>query len=236
MSLSEAVELLRSGSVKIPTVALTFDDGYQVNFLSLRSVTEATGIPVSLFVCTGFLEQTPLPHDQRRGQLSFPTLNGEQLGYLARNGVEIGSHTRTHFDCGTGDRVVLEEEIMGAKSDLQQRLGQRVRFFAFPFGKPRNISTIAMQLARSNYEYVLSCFGGENVTHAGCETHLLRKNLESDVWSLELTLQGVLDLHWNLKRILGWGEEAHEIQRVQALGRKALVHACGGGMNLGENN
>lgn len=218
VSLSEAVELLNSDAVQVPTVALSFDDGYQENFLTLRSVIEATGVPVSLFVCTSIIErQAEFSHDQTRGQHNFTALGWEQVAYLSRNGAEIGSHTCTHFDCGSSDGETLGQEIVGAKTDLQQRLGQRVRFFGFPFGQPENISAAAMQLAQSNYEYVLSSFGGENFAHAPRnETHLLRKSLPAGVWALELTLQGVLDVRRVLKRGLGWGAEAQEIARVQA--------------------
>ena len=40
VSLSEGVELVRTGAVKVPTVAITFDDGYADNFVNLRAVSE----------------------------------------------------------------------------------------------------------------------------------------------------------------------------------------------------
>src|SRR5437879_7989389 len=52
IGLSEGIELLRSDEVKVPCVALTFDDGYGDNFVSLRAVAEETGIPVALFLAT----------------------------------------------------------------------------------------------------------------------------------------------------------------------------------------
>jgi peptidoglycan/xylan/chitin deacetylase (PgdA/CDA1 family) len=219
VSLSEAVELLKSGEIHVPTVVLTFDDGYEENFLTLRSVVEATGVPVSIFVCTGVVEhQEEFSHDRAKGQSNFRALSWDQVAYLGNNGMEVGSHTRYHLNCGISDEGTLYEEIVGSKTDLQQRLGKRVRFFGFPFGEPENMSPHAMKLARSHYEYFLSCFGGENfASRANGRSHLLRQALESSTWELELALQGILDLRKRIKRRFGWGGEAQGIERVQTI-------------------
>jgi peptidoglycan/xylan/chitin deacetylase (PgdA/CDA1 family) len=209
VSLSEATELIRSGKVKEPTLVLTFDDGYQENFITLRAVTEATGIPVTCFVCTQIAErQGELDHDLRKNERNFLSMNWEQIAYLSRNGVEIGSHTRTHFDCGSSDVPTLREEIMGAKVDLEQHIDS-VRFFAFPYGKRENMSAEALELAAAEYEYSVSGLGGDNFPDSHrVQRHVLRKGLPQDVWELELTLQSILDLKWMLKRRLGIGREA----------------------------
>jgi len=223
VSLSQAIELLKSGVVQEPTVALSFDDGYQENFLTLRSVTQATGVPVSLFVCTNIIEsEAEFLHDQARGQHNFTALNWQQVLHLSRNGIEIGSHTRSHFDCGSHDTATLQRELVGAKADLQRRLGQRIRFFGFPFGKPENMSDEAVRMARSNYEYFLSCFGGENFADGPVgEAHLLRKSHPADLWELELTLQGALDLRQLIKQ--SWGGQAQEVARVRATALRSTV-------------
>jgi len=219
VSLSDAVELLKSSAIRVPTVAITFDDGYQENFLTLRSVVEATGLPVSMFVCTGLVEQhSEFPHDLVEGQRSFKALSWEEVAYLGNNGMEIGSHTRFHLNCGSTDEEALYAEIVGAKTDLQQHLRMRVRFFGFPFGEPENISPQAMKLAKSHYEYSLSCYGGENFASGpNGRTHLLRQGLESSTWELELALQGILDLRKRIQRRFGWGDEAQVIERFQAM-------------------
>ena len=204
VSLSAAADLLKSGKVKEPTVVLTFDDGYQENFFTLRAVTEATGIPTACFVCTQIAERHgEFDHDLRKKTRNFVSLNWEQIGYLSRNGVEIGSHTRTHLDCGTNDEAVLREEIVGARVDMEQHL-ESVRFFAFPYGRRENMSAQALALAAEEYEHSLSCLGGENFPDSRqTPRHLVRKGLPPDVWELELTLQSILGLRPMLKQKLG---------------------------------
>jgi len=196
VGLSEGIELLRSGEMRVPCVALTFDDGYGDNFVSLRAVAEETAIPVALFLPTQPIENhREFQHDLVRGISGFFPLTWEQIRYWNLRGGEFGSHTHSHFDCGYADRSRLEAEIIGSKNILETHLTKPVRFFAFPFGGRRNISSEAMQLAVFTYPHVLSDFGGENLPGIGRSNgHLFRKNFYSNLWELELELQSVFDL------------------------------------------
>jgi peptidoglycan/xylan/chitin deacetylase (PgdA/CDA1 family) len=131
-------------------------------------------------------------HDHRAGEPGFAPLTWEQVGRMHREGFEIGSHTRTHFDCGARDRARLEDEIVGSRRDLEARLGVPIELFSFPGGLPRNISAEAAGIATQTYRHVFSAFGGVNVPP--CETlHLKRAFHAGHLWDLELQLQGVLE-------------------------------------------
>lgn len=194
-SLTEAIEMLKTGTVKAPTVVLTFDDGYRDNYLNVRAVTEEMGIPASLFVCTGHVTlQKEFGHDLKVGQHNFLPLTWEQVVSLSKKGFEFGSHTRSHFDCGSTDLGALELEIVGSKADLEDRLGNKVNFFSFPWGQSANMSAPAVDLARAIYPYVFSAFGGANFPcPPGQLWHLRRIPHPNDLWELELSLQSVLD-------------------------------------------
>ena len=200
-SLSEAVALLESGRVDVPTAVLTFDDGYIDNFVSLRAVAEEAGIPVTLFIATQPVElRQEFRHDVENGVRGALPLTWNQLRHWTRENMEVGAHTRTHFNCGSTEPASLEWEIAGSKCDLEQRLGIPVKYFAFPFGQPDNISSTAFSMAKTYYQYVLSGFGGENYSKEGNRNpHLLRKNLYANMWELELDLQGVFDFVDRLK-------------------------------------
>lgn len=194
-SLGEAIEALQAKRVKVPTVVLTFDDGYQENFINLRAVAEETGITATLFICTEHASrQREFDHDRKRQQHNFPPLTWEQIRFLSRNGFEIGSHTRSHFDCGSTDVAVLRHEIEGSKEDLEKQLGHQVVFFAFPWGQPANMSQQAVQLAEATYAYIFSAHGGVNLpSRKRAPQRLLRCDHSNDLWELELQLQSVLE-------------------------------------------
>lgn len=195
-SLKEAIEMLKANRVEAPTVVLTFDDGYIDNFIDIRAVVEETGVPVTFFVCTGQVStQQPFQHDLKNREYGFLPFTWDQIRLLSQSGFEIGSHTRSHFDCGSANLEALREEIVGSKMDLQIHLGAPVSFFSFPWGLPANFSAPAVELAHATYPYIFSATGGENFPSPEGPCWFLRRSSHPpDLWELELLLQSILEL------------------------------------------
>ncbi len=163
VSLAEAQRRLREGNPR-PAVHITFDDGYAANCERAIPYLIAHDIPCTYFVTIGYIQRgVPFPHDvQRNRPLAINTV--DQLREMALAGIEIGAHTRTHADLG---KITLADqlfdEVVTAGDELQQLVGQRVRYFAFPYGLPQNLNVDAFQLAReAGYEAVCSAYGGYN--------------------------------------------------------------------------
>lgn len=57
MSVDEFVERLRTKTLPANAVALTFDDGYCDNLINARPVLARYGVPATLFLATGFIDQ-----------------------------------------------------------------------------------------------------------------------------------------------------------------------------------
>lgn len=164
VSLAEAQARIRSGSNRRPTVSITFDDGYAENCDYALPLLIERKVPLTYFVTTSaVLEGWPFPHDLAQGRY-LPANTPAQLRELAELGVEIGAHTRTHADLGQlRDPAQLRDEVVGARADLEDALGEPVRYFAFPFGQPRHMQPAAFQLAaEAGYEAVCSAYGGYN--------------------------------------------------------------------------
>lgn len=191
VSLTEAVRLVREGGNRVPTVAITFDDGYADNFLNLRAITEETGVPIGYFISTEHISNgREFAHDQLSNEPGFPPNTWEQIEFLKRCGYEIGSHTRNHADCGSTDEEFLRQEIVGSGEDIQQKLGPTAHF-SFPFGLPQNISGPAAEIACASYRNVFSAYRGGNF-HTEARQILKRGSFPHTVWELELQLQSVL--------------------------------------------
>jgi peptidoglycan/xylan/chitin deacetylase (PgdA/CDA1 family) len=195
-TLEEAVTMLETGRVPMPTVVLTLDDGYADNFLGLRAIVEDSGVPVAMFVSTELVrQQCEFAHDANANLHGFLPLTEEQLVQMSRSGFEVGSHTQSHFDCGSSDQAALKREIVDSKTDLESLLHAPQRFFAFPWGQPANMSAAALNLAHATYAYVLSAFGGDNVPGSTSRWwHLRRCPHPNNLWEMELQVQSLLEL------------------------------------------
>lgn len=181
VSLGTAQDRIRSQCNPRPCVSVTFDDGYAENCRLALPLLIAQRIPCTYFVATRHvLQGSPFPHDVAAGRPLAPNTI-DQIRRLADAGVEIGAHTRTHADLGAiGDRQRLVDEMAGGKAELETELDREIRYFAFPYGQPCNLSVEAFQVARAaGFHGVCSAYGGYNFPGAD-PFHLRRIHADAD--------------------------------------------------------
>ena len=124
VSLQKLVNMTKSGK-PIPrnTVAITFDDGHENNFINAYPVLKRYRLPAIIFVSTEVVG-TP-------GYLTWGQLKEMSDGGL----VSIGSHGRTHTSLKSiDDSKELEDQIINSKNILESRLDKKVDFIAYPGG------------------------------------------------------------------------------------------------------
>lgn len=116
-------------------VALTFDDGFR-NFGSAGwPILRERGLPATVFVVSSRAGDTNEWGGRREpGIPVLDLLDWDELGALAEEGVEIGSHTRRHARLAGLDASRLEDEVAGAAEEIETRLGRRPAGFAYPYG------------------------------------------------------------------------------------------------------
>ena len=151
-----SLEQLLNGPVGQKTqVAITFDDGYASWHEIAAPVLEEFSVPAVFHVCSGYigLQGDKAEHFKRiyiRRERELYPLSRRQLLDLSKNPLfEIGSHTVHHTDLGNPpDESTLRAEIEVDRSRLEDWTGMHIRWFAYPFGAPWNISTEAVDFVR----------------------------------------------------------------------------------------
>lgn len=164
VSLAEAQRRIRSGANSVPTVCLTFDDGYADNCSFAVPLLIARRIPFTYFVTTRHTRSgSPFEHDVKLGQPLQPN-SIDAIRAMADAGVEIGGHSRRHLDLGKiHDREVLLDEVIVATQEMSELIDHRIRYFAFPFGQIENLNATVFQLLKEHgFEGVCSAYGGWN--------------------------------------------------------------------------
>ena len=162
----ETAQRLMNGvtSTKRPAVCITFDDGYGDNVDFALPLIIDRQIPCTYFVSQHHVASgEPFPHDVARG-CPLPPNTIAELRDMSEAGIEIGGHTRSHVDLGQiTDEKRVYDEVISAGIDLAAAVGQRVRYFAFPFGLEPNLHPLAFAMAQAaGYEAVCSAYGGYN--------------------------------------------------------------------------
>jgi peptidoglycan/xylan/chitin deacetylase (PgdA/CDA1 family) len=99
MSVDEFVERLRSKTLPANAVALTFDDGYCDNLVNAKPVLARNGIPATLFLATGFINQdTPFWWDELATMILASTQAVHEQHVLTDEAVSLDWGEPDHSD------------------------------------------------------------------------------------------------------------------------------------------
>jgi peptidoglycan/xylan/chitin deacetylase (PgdA/CDA1 family) len=181
----------KRGEKNIPPrcAVITFDDGWKSQYDVAWPILKKFGYPVTMFIYT---------EGVRGGSLSGgESITWEQLADMRDNGVDIQAHSATHQDLREGHNIMLvaagkrtrtkltgpqyeewvQNEVVGSKQLLEQRLGIKVNCFAVPFG---NYNDHVKELARNaGYEAMFTVYG-QPITFTSAPDSLGRYAIEAN--------------------------------------------------------
>lgn len=125
--LADLYDHMRHGKELPPrSVVLTFDDGYLGQYENAYPLLKEFGYPAAFFVPTGTVGvKTSRDH-----------MTWKQLQAMDKEGlVSIEAHTVTHPEDlrKVSDRQ-LRQELEASKKSLEEKLGRKIRFLAYPLG------------------------------------------------------------------------------------------------------
>src|SRR5262252_2795879 len=162
----------KRGEKNIPprSAVITFDDGWKSQYEVAWPIMKKYGYPFTLFIYTEGVAGGHLGGGQ--------AITWEQLADLRDNGVDIEAHSATHQDLREGHQIMvidangkrskkkltgadyekwIQNEVVGSKELLEQRLGIKVNCFAVPFG---NYNEHVKELARNaGYDAMFTVYG-----------------------------------------------------------------------------
>ena len=161
----------KRGEKNIPPrcAVVSFDDGWKSQYEVAFPIMKKYGYPFTMFIYT---------EGVRGGALGGgEAITWEQLADMRDNGIDIEAHSATHQDLREGHNIMLvssgkrtktkltgpqyeqwmQNEVVGSKQLLEQRLGIKVNCFAVPFG---SYNEHVKEIARgAGYEAMFTVYG-----------------------------------------------------------------------------
>jgi len=161
--LRHLVKKLEAGAPLNREMAITFDDGYKDNYEYAAPILKELGLQATFFVVSQFIDTDFVPWWDRGLNPTQPWMTWDQVGWLRREGFEIGAHTRTHANLGEVACAEAWGEILGSRLELEEKLSTPIDLFAYPYGGENNISEKNREAIKAaGFRCCCSCFGGVN--------------------------------------------------------------------------
>jgi peptidoglycan/xylan/chitin deacetylase (PgdA/CDA1 family) len=195
---------LRSDS-KRKGAMITFDDGYDDNYLNAFPILKKYSCPGVFFISTGLINTSfQFHHDKdMQPKLKFKAMTWDQLKICSEEGIEIGVHSHTHKNLNMISYDEAVYEIDKSIDTYKEIFHKQPHIMSYPFGGHNDISEGILNYVSNNteIEMLFSAYGNKNIS-TGIETNfdnfydLKRINIGSGISNLiifKYKLEGALD-------------------------------------------
>jgi peptidoglycan/xylan/chitin deacetylase (PgdA/CDA1 family) len=117
-----------------PTVALTFDDGFDDFYEQALPVLSEYRFTATVFVVSGYCGRTNDWPGQAREAGGRALMSWSRIAELRRAGIELGAHTVNHPRLPALGWETARREVLDSKKEIEDRIGAPVKSFAYPYG------------------------------------------------------------------------------------------------------
>jgi peptidoglycan/xylan/chitin deacetylase (PgdA/CDA1 family) len=135
------------------SVVLTFDDAYRDFYTEAFPVMAKYGFSAAVFVSTAFIGDTRrqfgASSSDHHSITSKDCMTWGEIDELLGKGIQFGSHTVNHPRLVDLPWDQVETELRESKWQLENRLGQSVKAFSYPFAYPQTQPDFVLKLKKS---------------------------------------------------------------------------------------
>lgn len=161
VTLESFLDDLEQGQPLGGKLVITFDDGYRDNYLTAAPILERLGLPACFFITTGFVGTNKVPWWDEEWGIQSRWMSWAEVRELAQRGFELGAHTVNHPDLSEVEGPEAVEDIQESRNRLEKEVGKPIPFFAYPFGRPNQITEKNREVVRQlGFRCCLSGHGG----------------------------------------------------------------------------
>ncbi|HHX00572.1 MAG TPA: polysaccharide deacetylase family protein [Acholeplasmataceae bacterium] len=180
------------------TVYLTFDDGYSDNYEFAYPILKQYNFQAVFFLTAGIIDKNEfMPIDENDKRKENRLLTWDEAKEMVNGGMQLGAHTLNHIWL-TNDDVNIEEEIVGSKRLIEERLNIFVNTFAYPAGM---YNEKAVEIVRNNFECAVITSRGSDFPNNNKDPYLLERETISSSDSMFMFKLKLFGIHRFLRKL-----------------------------------
>ena len=116
----------------------------------------------------GISNPPPIPEE-------YAPLTWDDIREMSKAGIEFGAHTKSHpILSKLGSRDKIRDEIAGSKARIEDEIGQPVRHFCYPNGRPCDFNADTLDVVRE-CGFLTAVTGEKGINFAGADPYHLRR-------------------------------------------------------------
>jgi len=146
--LEDLSDLIKSGNIPYKTISITFDDGYEDNYIDAFPILKKEGLPATIFISPNWIGEN--------GYLTWE----EVIEMSGGNVISIGSHTMNHAYLPGLQDEKLDIEIVNSKDVIEGRIKKEVTSFSYPLGSFDDLARD--KVINSGYKTAVATNPGKN--------------------------------------------------------------------------
>ena len=126
-------ELVKLDKIPEKSFVVTFDDGYEDNYLKAFSILKKYSFKATIYLVPN---QKTNHWEEKNTSVLSNLLNEKQILEMQNSGlIEFGSHTLSHVNLSTINDEQLLNELKKSKEEVEKITNKECEAFAYPYGK-----------------------------------------------------------------------------------------------------
>lgn len=164
-------------------VSFTYDDGFKECHSIIAPALEEFKINAAFFISGGFIngndEYRQYFSDNILGVKNKTPMNWSDIKDLNDRGHIIGSHTLDHVNMNCSDYELIDFQLRENKRLIEMCTSHPCEFFAFPYGRFKDINDFTLNIAEKYHKYIFS--GTDHIHYCSLDGRVLnRRHIESE--------------------------------------------------------
>lgn len=180
-------------------VIITFDDGYKDNYLNAYPILKNNNQTATIYVTVDkVINNEFMQIDQNDKVEDNMLMSVEDIIYLSKNGIEIGSHTLSHPYLDQLSYKEQEREVVESKEKLEKILSKNIVSFAYPSGM---YNKDTLEIVRNNYNYAVVTARGSDLSLTNKSKYEIEREAISSTDSMFMFKLKVIGVHRFLRKL-----------------------------------